>query len=272
MGKKLQNRQAELQKKMMLAKQQKEQQKNNSANNDNDDEVDSASTKVDSRLTDEEIKEQNDRKRFEALLNSSSASMSVDADGNSVSDNYLTIEQEDETIDAYRRGADRLFEGDPARSDVFEELVSMKSENVIGGTGAKRLLPWLRNTNKSDYIIVVSDPRQKSIEFRNTIKSLSLELPKDIFNKIVFINADMPSENRKALKKIQLGDDSSIRLFSDEKREWMQTYTALGENRWSMTLFILAEGRVQRLVREFSQISCSTVIQNASSATEKRRL
>ncbi|MGK3736362.1 MAG: CO dehydrogenase nickel-insertion accessory protein CooC1 [Bacillariaceae sp.] len=148
----------------------------------------------------------------------------------------------------------------------------MKSENVIGGTGAKRLLPWLRNTNKSDYIIVVSDPRQKSIEFRNTIKSLSLELPKDIFNKIVFINADMPSENRKALKKIQLGDDSSIRLFSDEKREWMQTYTALGENRWSMTLFILAEGRVQRLVREFSQISCSTVIQNASSATEKRRL
>lgn len=103
MGKKLQNRQAELQKKMMLAKQQKEQQKNNSANNDNDDEVDSASTKVDSRLTDEEIKEQNDRKRFEALLNSSSASMSVDADGNSVSDNYLTIEQEDETIDAYRK-------------------------------------------------------------------------------------------------------------------------------------------------------------------------
>jgi hypothetical protein len=103
MGKKLQNRQAELQKKMMLAKQQKEQQKNNSANNDNDDEVDSSSTKVDSRLTDEEIKEQNDRKRFEALLNSSSASMSVDADGNSVSDNYLTIEQEDETIDAYRK-------------------------------------------------------------------------------------------------------------------------------------------------------------------------
>ena len=105
MGKKLQNRQAELQKKMMLAKQQKEQQQNNSADNDNDDKEIDSSSKVDSRLTDEEIKEQNDRKRFDALLNSSSASirMSVDADGNSVSDNYLTIEQEDETIDAYRK-------------------------------------------------------------------------------------------------------------------------------------------------------------------------
>ena len=105
MGKKLQNRQAELQKKMMLAKQQKEQQQNNSADNDNDDKEVDSSSKVDSRLTDEEIKEQNDRKRFDALLNSSSASirMSVDADGNSVSDNYLTIEQEDETIDAYRK-------------------------------------------------------------------------------------------------------------------------------------------------------------------------
>jgi hypothetical protein len=111
MGKKLQNRQAELQKKMMLAKQQKEQHQSNSADNDNDDEEVDSSSKVDSRLTDEEIKEQNDRKRFEALLNSSSASirMSVDADGNSVSDNYLTIEQEDETIDAYRKFSIQIF-------------------------------------------------------------------------------------------------------------------------------------------------------------------
>jgi len=259
---KFRSRQAELQKKMMLAKKQgaKERQKNDD------------SSEVDSRLTDAEIKEQNDRKRFEELLNSNTAaSMSIANGGNSLSDNYLTTEQEEETIDAYRRGVDRLFEGDPANSEVFEELVSMKSENAIGETGAKRLLPWLRNTNISDYIVVVSDPREKSMEFRSTIKSLSSELPIDIFNKIVFINADTPSENRKALGKMKLAD-SSIRLFSDEKREWMQTYTALGENRWSLTLFILAEGRVQKLVREFSQISCSSVIQNAINATEKRRL
>lgn len=164
------------------------------------------------------------------------------------------------------QGVDRIFEGDPASSEVFEVLVSVKSEK-----GAVQLLPWLCDGNKSDYVIVVSDPREKSIEFRSTIKCLESELPKDIFNKIVFINADTPSENRKALGKMKLAD-SSIRLFSDEKREWMQTYTALGENRWSLTLFILAEGRVQSLVREFSHFSCSSVIQNAINATEKRRL
>mmetsp|Transcript_11937 Transcript_11937/g.13694 ORF Transcript_11937/g.13694 Transcript_11937/m.13694 type:complete len:328 (+) Transcript_11937:59-1042(+) len=254
---KLRNRQAELQKKMVLAKQQAAEEKEN-----NDD-----SSGVDSRLTDEEIKEQNDRKRFEKLLKSNTAATMSIANGDKfLSDNYLTTEQEEETIDAYRQGVDRIFEGDPASSEVFEELVSVKSEK-----GAVQLLPWLCDSNKSDYVIVVSDPREKSIEFRSTIKCLESELPKDIFNKIVFINADTPSENRKALGKMKLAD-SSIRLFSDEKREWMQTYTALGENRWSLTLFVLAEGRVQSLVREFSHFSCSSVIQNAINATEKRRL
>jgi len=259
---KFRNRQAELQKKMVLAKQQAAKEREN--NND--------SSGVDSRLTDEEIKEQNDRKRFEKLLKSNTAAtMSIANGDSSMSDNYLTVEQEEETIDAYRQGVDRIFEGDPARSDVFEELISVKSENAIGGKGVERLLPWLCNSNKSDYVIVVSDPREKSIEFRSTVKDLESELPKDIFNKIVFINADTPSENRKALGKMKLAD-SSIRLFSDEKKEWMQAYTALGENRWSLTLFILAEGRVQSLVREFSHFSCSSIIQNAINATEKRRL
>jgi len=118
---------------------------------------------------------------------------------------------------------------------------------------------------------VMSDPRVKSPEFLSTVKSLSSELPKDIFSKIVFINADTPAQNRRFLKKSNISE-SSISLYSDEKREWMQAYTALGEDRWSMTLFVLAEERIQRLVREFSQISAANVVESAVKATEKRRL
>ena len=87
--------------------------------------------------------------------------------------------------------------------------------------------------------------------------------------KIVFINADTPAQNRRLLKKIGMLD-SNVRLYSDEKREWMQAYTALGENRWSMTLYVLADERIQKLVREFSQISASNVVQKAVKASERR--
>ena len=166
---------------------------------------------------------------------------------------------------------DRFFEGDPAPSEAFEELVSIKSENAIGAATVKRLIPWLRNTNKSDYVVVVSDPREKSPEFQSTVRDLASELPKDIFSKILFINADTPAQNRRFLKKNGISD-TKIRLFSDEKREWMQAYTALGENRWSMTLFVLADERVQKIVREYSQISASDVLKNAVKATNQRRL
>ena len=69
----------------MLAKQQNAQK----AKENGDD------SKV--RMTDEELKEANDRKRFDELLNSSSAMI-----GEKSSDSYLTQEQEEENIDAYR--------------------------------------------------------------------------------------------------------------------------------------------------------------------------
>merc|ERR1711935_1104295 len=122
-----------------------------------------------------------------------------------------------------------------------------------------------------EYVVIMSDPREKSPEFLSTLKDLSSELPKDIFNKILFINADTPAQNRRFLKKNNISD-SNIRLYSDEKREWMQAYTALGEKRWSMTLFVPADERIQKVVREFSQISASDVVKNAIKATEKRRL
>lgn len=258
---KMKNKQAELQRKMMLAKQQRA--------NEDDAESSSKAGEDKRRMTDQELKEMNDRKRFEELLNSQSASIGA-TDAKS-SENYLSEEQEEENIDAYRKGVNRLFEGDPAPSEAFEELISIKSENAIGGPAVKGLIPWLRNTNKSDYIVVVSDARIKSPEFLNTVKALSSELPTDILNKILFINADTPAQNRRFLKKNNISD-SHIRLYSDEKREWMQAYTALGENRWSMTLFVLADGRIQKLVREFSTISASNVVENAIKAMEKRRL
>ena len=163
-----------------------------------------------------------------------------------------------------------MFEGDPAPTAVFEELISIKSENAIGETGAKRLIPWLRN-NSNDYLVVITDPRVKSPEFRDTMKAVRSELPKDVSSKVIFINADTPAENRRFLKKNNLMD-SGIKLFSDEKREWMQTYTALGENRWSMTMFILSEERIQKLVRELDSVDVASVVEKAINAMEKRRL
>jgi len=256
---KLRNKQAELQRKALLARQKAAEKADSSSPSEG------GEKKI--RMTDEELKAMNDRKRFKELLSMNSASISSGDD--ELSDNYLSQEQEEENIDAYRKGSDRKFEGDPAPAEAFEELVSIKSENAIGESAVKRMIPWLRD--KSDYVVVLSEPREKSPEFHSMVADLSAELPKEIFSKIMFINADTPAQNRRFLKKKNISD-SGIRLYSDEKREWMQSYTALGENRWSITLFVLADGRIQKLVRDFSQISASTVVQSAIKATEKRRL
>ncbi len=110
---KLRNKQAELQRKMMLAKQQAAQK---AIEND-----DGSSTggKQKVRMTDEELKEANDRKRFDELLNSQSASIGAQS-----SDNYLSQEQEEENIDAYRKfgivcGFERPRHVNIADSEIF---------------------------------------------------------------------------------------------------------------------------------------------------------
>lgn len=97
------------------------------------------------------------------------------------------------------RGVDQLFEGDPAPTDCFEELVSIKSENAIGKTGADRLVPWLRkNPNRrSEYLAILTDPRKNSPELRQTIKRLSVDLPEDVLDRLIVVNADTPAENRR---------------------------------------------------------------------------
>ena len=160
------------------------------------------------------------------------------------------------------RGVDRLFEYDPAPIEPFESLVGMRNEEAIGEIGARNLVPWIhKNSSKhKDYLVVITDPREKSLECRQTIASLCQSLPPAIKDKIVFVNADSPPENRRWLKKNKIEDAT---IYSDEKREWMREYTALGEKRWSMTMFVLGDGRIQKLVREFDPDLAPTVVKNA---------
>jgi hypothetical protein len=163
----------------------------------------------------------------------------------------------------------RLFEGDPAPTQPFEELVSIQLENALGDTGVKRLIPWLKNSNLSDYLIIICDPRVQSPELRDTVNTLSKELPKNLWSRMVIINADTPAENRRWLKKSNI---QNINVYSDEKREWMRSYTALGENRWSMTMFIISDERLQKIAREMEGIMANKVVQNAVKTMESRKL
>jgi hypothetical protein len=168
---------------------------------------------------------------------------------------------------------DRIFEGDAAPTDCFEDLVSIKSENAIGVTGKQRLIPWLqKNSDRHNaYLVVISDPRQKSPELRDTVKILLAELPMDIRNRMIVVNADSPAENRRWLKKSGIPEDK-IFVYSDEKMEWMRAYTALGENRWSMTMFLISDGRVQKLARDLDQYGASRTVLNAVKALGEARL
>jgi hypothetical protein len=86
MAKKLRNKQAELMKKMSEAKKEKEDPKA----------VETSGATM--KLTNEEMKEANDRRRFAELLKTSAVSMNDVA-----SNGYLSREQEEAEIAAYRK-------------------------------------------------------------------------------------------------------------------------------------------------------------------------
>jgi hypothetical protein len=181
---KARNKQADLLKKMELARQQKE-----------GDATDENAPNSLQRLSSAEIKKQNDQKRFEQLLKQESSNVlsAYTRDG------YLSKEQEEEEISAAISGVERLFEGDPAPVEPFEELVSIKSENAIGKGGASHLVPWLRKNaaRRGEFLIVLTDPRMKSPELRETVKNLSVNLPATLRERLIVINADSPAENRR---------------------------------------------------------------------------
>jgi len=243
----------ELAKKMALAKKQK---RGGGGGNDDDGGKDEkgGNDGTTTKLSDEEMKEINDRKRFEDLLNSDRGMIAgSEFDPNN---SYLTKSQEEEAANAGYRGVDRIYEGDPAPPEPFEVLVSPDDPSrSIGPKGAKKLYP---TDGSKDYLVVVTDPREKSTELRSTVASLIKGLPTKVLEKLVVINPDAAPENRRWIKKN--GIPPSVRIYCDEGREWMGEYTALGDKRWSMTMFVIGDGRVQKLVRELDQdLACAQV-------------
>jgi hypothetical protein len=236
------NKQADLMKKMQEAKKQREMKENKNEGHGPDN---ATQGKNKGWLSDAEMKKQNDLKRFQELLDSESATVNYDISGS----NYKTQQQEEEEIEAGYKGVDRIFEGDPAPVEAFQDLIHFATGNALGKNGASRIVPWLNKsvTKQGDVLIVITDPREKSSELRSVMKNISKFIPADILSRLIVINADTAAENRRYLSKNQI---ENITVYCDEKREWMREYTVLGEKRWAMCLMILKDGRVERLVRE----------------------
>ena len=159
---------------------------------------------------------------------------------------------------------DRIFEGDPAPTDCFESLLSTVTEKAIAKKGAGKLVPWLTaGIDEEDYRVIVCDPRKQSDELHRAMKDLSGSLPKDIRDRLYFINSDTPAENRRWMKKNGL----SIEVYCDNQdMDWMKAYTALGEKRWSMTMFIICKGKVVKLARELDIYNVGRTVVNAVKA------
>ena len=131
------------------------------------------------------------------------------------------------------------------------------------------MIPWIRDGRGSDFLVVVCDPRVKSNDLREIIKSLSMELPKSLLQDTVVISADSSAENRRFLKKSKV---SNIDLFSDESKDWMKAYTALGAQRLYASMFIVADGRIQKIARDLDPLDATKTIQNAVKSYKARSL
>eukprot|EP00804_Cyclotella_cryptica_P025331 CCRYP_012432-RA/>CCRYP_012432-RA protein AED:0.08 eAED:0.08 QI:286/1/1/1/1/1/3/86/315 len=247
------NKQKDLAAKMEEAKRQREQAEGGTA-------PAAATSAVEDGLSSEEIKLRNDRQRFQDLLENSM--IRTDDDGMGLG-SYLTVEQEEENADAVYRGVARLYEGDPAPSTPFAELLDIQTEEPLGKSGVSRLIPWENSSKANDYVVVITDPRPKSVELRSAMKKLcSGAVAEEIVKRCVIIDTDTPGENRRFLKK-NFAEGSMVEgltVLVDENLEWMREYTALGEKRFSMTMFVLSDGRCQKIAREVdADLICNAV-------------
>lgn len=116
------------------------------------------------------------------------------------------------------------------------------------------------SSKQRDFLIVLSDPREKSSELRSAINNMSKLLTADVLSRLIVINADSPGENRKFLRKNEI---DNINIYCDEKREWMREYTVLGETRWAMCAMVLHDGRVEKIVRELDVELATQVIKSS---------
>lgn len=93
-------------------------------------------------------------------------------------------------------------------------------------------MPWENSSKPHDYIVVITDPRPKSVELRSAMKKLcSGAVAEEIVRRCVVIDTDTPGENRRFLKK-NFAEGSMVEgltVLVDENLEWMREYTALGE-------------------------------------------
>jgi hypothetical protein len=271
------SKQADLLRKLQLAKQQKEPPAAAAAGDEG-----RTAPKLADKRSDQEIEKGNDRLRFAELLQESTAK-AVWNDYASA-DGYQNHAQVEEEINAQQQGADRLFEGDPAPVDCFADLVQPRTGTTVGEAGHARLIPWLTGhktaaaatTAASDYLILLCDPRAASDDLRGATRQLWTELPAELRDRLIIINADSPAENRRWFKQegwsaAATGKEAPV-VYTDPGRTWMRTYTALGRTRWSMTLFVVAAGRVQKLVRDVDVYTVGQVVPKAVAAYQEATL
>lgn len=123
-------------------------------------------------------------------------------------------------------GVERIYEGDPAPTECFDELIAIRTEE---GVKTSDLIPWKHKNphRRGDYLVIICDPRPESPELRAAVKSFLAEVPTDILKRMIVVNADSPSKNRRWLRKDGL-EFSKISVYSDEKMEFMRSYTVSG--------------------------------------------
>ena len=110
-------------------------------------------------------------------------------------------------------------------------------------------------------MVVLCDPRPESSDLQSAVRQIWADC-QDVRTRFVVINSDRPSQSRKWLKK-QGWTTNGPKVFADETKAWMRAYTALGDTRWSMTLFVLAGSRVQKLVRDVDVYTVGQVVPKA---------
>mmetsp|Transcript_39801 Transcript_39801/g.93269 ORF Transcript_39801/g.93269 Transcript_39801/m.93269 type:complete len:338 (-) Transcript_39801:284-1297(-) len=214
---------------------------------------------------DDAVRVKNDRRRFEYLLQNEASIMYGDGVDRELEDK-MGEELKSSSIGKVEYN-DILFEGDPAPETCWYDLVPTQTVNdndPLGKSGAERILPWLRGggggSSSTEQLAVLVDPRPKSNELRSVIRDLKGAVPNDrALGKFAVVTSDSAAENRRCRKK----NGIEFEILSDEKREWMRVYSALGTKRWELSIYILAEGKIRKVLRGLNSVTAANTVLDA---------
>jgi len=199
------------------------------------------------QMSDEEIRAANDRKRFDFLLDNEASIMYAESGNRELEERMA----EELASSSFGKGAmDMLFAGDPAPVLCWHDLVQNNGLE-LGKSGAERIL-------SRGVTMVLVDPRVKSSELRSVLRSLVPDIGS--LGQFAVVTPDSPSENRRAKKK---GGFNDFEFLSDEKREWMRSYTALGTKRYELGFYILEGGKIKNVFRGLNVVTASASILDA---------